>query len=58
MTLVRNLLQRLSGNNTFFYTFLLVILLSTGSASAQNNSKRMKFALMVPLNFQNLKMER
>lgn len=57
MTLVRNLLQRLSGNNTFFYSFLLVILLSTGFASAQNNSKRMKFALMVPLNFQNLNNE-
>lgn len=54
MILVRNLLQRLSGNNSFLYQILLVILLSTSIVSAQNNTKRMKLALFVPLNFQNL----
>ncbi len=54
MTLVRNLLQRLSGNKSFLSLLLIVILWSTDFASAQHNSRRLRIALFAPLNFQNL----
>lgn len=54
MTLVRNLLQRLSGNKTFLSFLLFMMMLSIASVNAQHSSKHLKIALFVPLNFQNL----
>lgn len=54
MTLVRNLLQRLSGNKTFLSFLLFMMMLSIATVNAQHSSKHLKIALFVPLNFQNL----
>jgi|GEM_PF-3111419 len=54
MTLVRNLLQRLSGNKTFLSFLLFMMMLSIATVNAQHSSKHLKIALIVPLNFQNL----
>lgn len=52
MTLVRNLLQPLSGNklSTFFISFLLLII----SFESWAKDKEIKIALILPFNFQNL----
>jgi len=56
MTLVRNLLQRLSGNKSVFL-FVLICALGISNALIAQPSKRLKIALFVPLNFQNLSNE-
>ena len=57
MTLVRNLLQRLSGNKTFLSFLLFLMMLSIATVNAQQASKHFKIALFAPLNFQNLSNE-
>lgn len=54
MTLVRNLLQQLSGNKIFYYLILFIFFIDVSFVSAQNDAKQVKIALLVPLNFQNL----
>lgn len=54
MTLVRNLLQRLSGNKTTLFRFLFLLLIDVSFVNAQSNNKHLKIAMLLPLNFQNL----
>ncbi len=52
MTLVRNLLQPLSGNKLIYFFFILLYLIFPTDSRAKDKS--FKVALILPLNFQNL----